>query len=169
MLMIQIVGDAVDARIRETPQAACGTAAPSGPLHPYAAAPGPYSAASRAHVVPDAKCSRPSQDRGMTTTTEEHDEVLATTRDALREQALDRLKKRRDFKAHLLVYTLVNLAIWGVWVVIAASSGGSWPWPVFLTLFWGIGLAMNAWDVYFRRPITEQELDREIDRLQGSH
>jgi 2TM domain len=105
----------------------------------------------------------------MTTTTEENrDEVLATTRDALREQALDRLKKRRDFKGHLLVYTLVNLSVWGIWAVIAASSGGSWPWPVFLTLFWGIGLAMNAWDVYFRQPITEQELDREIDRLQSS-
>jgi len=105
----------------------------------------------------------------MTTSTEENrDEVLATTRDALREQALDRLKKRRDFKAHLLVYTLVNLSIWGIWGVTAASSGGSWPWPIFLTVFWGIGLAMNAWDVYFRRPITEPELEREIDRLQGS-
>lgn len=112
---------------------------------------------------------RRRHDRGMTTATEEtRDEVLATTHDALREQALDRLKKRRDFKAHLLVYTLVNLGLWGIWAVIAASSGGSWPWPVFLTLFWGIGLVMNAWDVYFRRPITEQELEREIDRLQGS-
>lgn len=106
----------------------------------------------------------------MTTTTDENrEEVLAATHDALREQALDRLKKRRDLKAHALAYTLVNLAIWGVWAVIAATSGSSWPWPVFLTLFWGIGLAMNAWDVYFRRPITEQELEREIDRLQSSH
>jgi hypothetical protein len=105
----------------------------------------------------------------MTTTTQEnHDEVLATTRDALREQALDRLKKRRDLKAHALVYLLVNLSIWGVWAVIAATSGSSWPWPVFLTLFWGIGLAMNEWDVYFRRPITEQQLQQEIDRLQHS-
>jgi fatty acid desaturase len=105
----------------------------------------------------------------MTSTAEENrDEMLATTRDAVREQALDRLKKRRDFKAHLLVYALVNLSVWGLWGVIAASSGGTWPWPVFLTVFWGIGLAMNAWDVYFRRPITEQELEREIDRLQSS-
>ena len=113
---------------------------------------------------------RRCNDRSMTTTTQENrEEVLATTDDALREQALDRLKKRRDFKAHALVYVLVNLSIWGIWGVIAVTSGSGWPWPVFLTLFWGIGLAMNAWDVYFRRPITEQELQREIDRLQGSH
>lgn len=104
----------------------------------------------------------------MTTTAQENgDDVLATAGDALRAQALDRLKKRRDLNAHLLVYTLVNSAIWGIWAVIAVTSGSSWPWPVFLTLFWGIGVAMNVWDVYFRRPITEQELEREIDRLLG--
>ncbi len=64
-----------------------------------------------------------------------------------------------------MVYALVNLAVWGLWVVIAANSGSWWPWPIFLTLFWGIGLAMNAWDVYFRKPITEQELQREMGRL----
>lgn len=106
----------------------------------------------------------------MTATTEDtHDEVLGTTRDELRDQALSQLKKQRDLKAHVLVYTLVNLTIWGIWGVIAATSHSSWPWPVFLTLFWGIGLAMNAWDVYFRRPITEHDLEREIDRLQSSH
>jgi len=106
----------------------------------------------------------------MTTAIQDkHDEVLATAGDALREQALDRLKKRRDFKAHALVYVLVNLAFWGIWAVIAVTSGGGWPWPGFLSLLWGIGLAMNAWDVYFRQPITEQELQREIDRLQHAH
>jgi hypothetical protein len=98
-------------------------------------------------------------------TDEKRDEVVGTTPDAVREQALARVSKRRDLKAHAVVYTLVNVAIWGIWVVIAANSNSWWPWPVFLTVFWGIGLAMNAWDVYFRKPITEQELQREIDRL----
>ena len=96
------------------------------------------------------------------------DEVLATTPDALREQALRRLKKRRDLKTHAVVYTLVNVTIWGVWVAVAANSGNWWPWPVFMTLFWGIGLAMNAWDVHFRKPITESELSAEIRRLRGA-
>ena len=104
-----------------------------------------------------------------TTLEEQRDEVLATTPDARREQALRRLKKQRDLKAHAVVYTLVNAVIWGVWLVIAANSHSWWPWPVFPTLFWGIGLAMNAWDVYFRKPITEQALQREIERLASSH
>ena len=103
-----------------------------------------------------------------TKTVQDHDEVLGTTAEALREQALRRLTKRRELKTHVVVFTLVNLTVWGIWAAIAATSGSSWPWPLFLTLFWGIGLVMNAWDVYFRKPITEHELEREIDRLEGS-
>jgi hypothetical protein len=101
-----------------------------------------------------------------TATKDESDEVVETTPTALRDQALRRVKKRRDLKTHAVVYALVNLAIWGIWLVIAANSNSWWPWPVFLTVFWGIGLAMNAWDVYFRKPITEQEIQREIDSLE---
>jgi hypothetical protein len=99
------------------------------------------------------------------TTNPSDDELLGTTADELREQALSALKKRRDLKAHAVVYALFNLAVWGIWIAIAANSGSWWPWPIFLTLFWGIGLAMNAWDVYFRKPITEQELQREMGHL----
>jgi hypothetical protein len=100
-----------------------------------------------------------------TVTTDDHEEVLGSTPDAIREQALVRLKKRRDFRSHLVVYILVNAVVWGTWVVIAASSGGWWPWPVFLTLFWGIGVVMNAWDVW-RGDFTEAQVSREMTRLQ---
>jgi len=28
---------------------------------------------------------------------------------------------------------------------------------------------LNGWDVYFRRPITEGDIDREVDRLRPTH
>lgn len=104
----------------------------------------------------------------MATAVDDHEEVVATTPEALREQALIRLKKRRDFKAHALAYVLVNALVWSIWIVIASHSHSWWPWPVFVTLGWGIGLVMNAWDVYVRKPITEDELQHEIHHLQGS-
>src|SRR5437588_111814 len=105
---------------------------------------------------------------GITTaTTDEREEVVATTPDALREQALLRLKQRRDLKAHAFVYALVNIVVWSIWVVVAFGSHSWWPWPVFLTLFWGVGLVMNAWDVYVRKPITEEDVRREIEHLGG--
>jgi 2TM domain-containing protein len=55
--------------------------------------------------------------------------------------------------------------LWGVWAVIAVAWHSWFPWPLSVTLGWGIGLVFNAWDVYFRHPITEAEIRREMDRL----
>ena len=103
-----------------------------------------------------------------TATTDDREEVVGTTPEALRDHALRRLKKRRDFKAHAFVYVILNAVIWGIWTVISLSSHSWWPWPLFVTLGWGIALVMNAWDVYVRKPITEDELQREIAHLEAS-
>jgi hypothetical protein len=81
--------------------------------------------------------------------------------DDVREQALQTLKKRRDFGAHAITYVVVNAALWGIWAV----TGAGYPWPAWVTCGWAIGLLLNAWDVYGRRPITEAEIRREIERL----
>jgi 2TM domain-containing protein len=94
------------------------------------------------------------------------DEVLATSAEGLREQAVRRLKKHRDLHTHAFAYATINLMLWGVWTIIGVTSHSWFPWPLWVTLGWGIGLAFNAWDVYFRRPITEAEVRRRIDRLQ---
>jgi hypothetical protein len=83
--------------------------------------------------------------------------------DALREAAVARLRKKRDFAMHALIYLLVN----GFLVVIWAVTGGDFFWPIFPIAGWGIGLAANAWDVYGRRPISESEIRREMERLRS--
>jgi len=96
----------------------------------------------------------------MTTLTDIHDPAG----EDLREAALERVKKRRDFHAHLLVYTLVN----GLVLLIWALTGSGFPWPLIVMGFWGVGLIMNAYDVYGRKPISEDEIQREIQRLRGA-
>ena len=81
----------------------------------------------------------------------------------LREQAITQLKKKRDFRTHIFIYVIVNVML----VVIWAVTGAGFFWPVFPILGWGIGVAANAWDVYGRKPITEDEIRRETERLQG--
>ena len=78
-----------------------------------------------------------------------------------REQALRRIKARRDLAGHAVSYLVVNTAVWVVW----ALTGDGYPWPAWLTGLWGIGLVMNAWDVHFRRPVTEADVQREIGRI----
>jgi len=98
--------------------------------------------------------------------TETFEEIIAGHRELLREHALQQLKKRREFATHLFAYVLINLVVWGVWLVIGLSSHSWWPWPVFVTLGWGIGIAFNAWDVYMRHPITEDDVEREMRHLE---
>ncbi len=83
-----------------------------------------------------------------------------------REQALRMIKRRRDLATHAVSYLVFNCAVWIVW----ALTGGGYPWPLWMTGLWGIGLVMNGWDVYGRRPVSEQDVQREIRRLRaGRH
>jgi len=79
----------------------------------------------------------------------------------LRSQARGRLKKQQDLRAHLLVYILVNAVLWTIW----AAIGMGFAWPAIVMAGWGVGLVMNAWDAYWRRPITDAAIDREAERL----
>jgi len=79
----------------------------------------------------------------------------------IREQAVERLKKKRDFKTHVLMYVTVNVFL----VVIWAVSDSGFFWPIFPILGWGVGVIANAWDVYGRKPISEDEIRREVERL----
>jgi hypothetical protein len=89
-------------------------------------------------------------------------EGSARTEEELREQAVQRLKKKRDFRSHIFMYVAVNLFLVGIWAVTGTDN---FFWPIFPILGWGIGVAANAWDVYGRKPITEDEIRREADRL----
>jgi len=82
--------------------------------------------------------------------------------DVMRARAVRRLKKKRDFYAHVLVYVLMNAFVVVIW---AMSGAGSFFWPIFLIVPWGIGLVMNGWDVYRGEDFTEAQIRREMHRL----
>lgn len=88
--------------------------------------------------------------------------TIDDTRDALRERAVKRLKKRRDFYGHILVYLLVNAFLVVIWAV---TSPGGFFWPVFPLVGWGIGVVMNAWDVFWAEEVSEDRIQREMDHL----
>jgi len=83
------------------------------------------------------------------------------TDEALREQAIRRLKKKRDFQGHLLVYVLVNAFIVAIWAV----TGSGFFWPIFPIIGWGIGVVLNAWDVYRADELDEDRIGREMEML----
>lgn len=90
-------------------------------------------------------------------------EGIPDSEQELRKLAVSRLKKKRDFSTHVVIYVIVNAMLVGIWAV----TGAGFFWPIFPILGWGIGVGANAWDVYGRKPITEDEVQRETERLRS--
>jgi hypothetical protein len=86
----------------------------------------------------------------------------ATPEADLRERAVKRLKKRRDFGQHLLVFVLVNTFFVVIWAV---TSGGGFFWPIFPMAGWGVGVVLNAWDVWRPEDFDEDAITHEMQRL----
>lgn len=80
--------------------------------------------------------------------------------DERRAAAVERVKAKRDFKNHLGAYLIVNALL----VIIWAASGAGYFWPVWPIAGWGVGLAFNAWAVFIQKPISEDDIRRELER-----
>ncbi len=80
--------------------------------------------------------------------------------DSRREDARKRVQAKRDFVSHLVAYVVVNSFLVAVWAI----SGAGYFWPVWVLAGWGVGLVLHAWDVFWRRPVTEEDVDAELRR-----
>ncbi|HTG48827.1 MAG TPA: 2TM domain-containing protein [Actinomycetota bacterium] len=79
----------------------------------------------------------------------------------LRGRAIERLHRQRDFFLHLVIYVVVNALLIVIW---AGGSGGTF-WPIYVILGWGIAVAVQAYNVFFRTDPDDEAIKREIDRL----
>ena len=84
----------------------------------------------------------------------------APAADTPRERARQRLQARRDLVTHLVCYLVVNAFLVGVWLF----TGAGYFWPAWVLAGWGIGLVLHAWDLFWRRAITEADIDAEMRR-----
>ena len=91
---------------------------------------------------------------------------MSTAEEELRNEALKRIKSRRGLQGAALSYLVVNALLVAIW----ALTGRGYFWPGWVIVGWGVGLAMHATSVLRpRATITEEEIQREVDRLKGVH
>ena len=67
---------------------------------------------------------------------------------------------RRRIVADAVSYVVINAFLVFVWLI----TGAGYFWPGWVMAGWGILLALHVWDVFWRRPITEADIDEEVNR-----
>jgi hypothetical protein len=100
-------------------------------------------------------------------------DTSSVTVDGPREHAIASLKRKRKFAQDSAAYVTVNGLLWLIWLITDRSTDGSIPWPAWVSLAWGFFLALDGWRAYgkwpasLNTPITEAEIDREVERTQS--
>jgi 2TM domain len=97
----------------------------------------------------------------------EADATAAPVNEA-REYAIASVRRKRKFAHDLVAYVAVNGLLWLIWLITGHPSGGSMPWPAWVSIFWGFFLALDGWRAYGRwsanlnAPISDSEIEREL-------
>lgn len=88
----------------------------------------------------------------------EDERVATSSGDANRERARARVEKKHKLRADIVAYVVINLALIVAW----AATGFGYFWPGWVLGFWAVFLVLDAWNVYYRRPVTEDEIEEEL-------
>lgn len=92
--------------------------------------------------------------------------------DALRDQRLWQIAKARTkFQSHLLTYLVVNAGLWLLWAFTtqpfeARHHHDFLPWPIWATVFWGVGVVSQGLAAYGSLNRGERT-QREYERLRA--
>jgi H+/Cl- antiporter ClcA len=98
--------------------------------------------------------------------------------DELRAFARKHVERVHRLKLHVAAFVLGMIVLTPVWALTEWQSNGGFerwsdnsqpgdwePWILYVALVWGLVVAIAALKVYFDRPTTEAEIDREVERL----
>ena len=103
----------------------------------------------------------------------------------VRELAVKQIERKRRFEMRAFAAAVLCAFLVVVWAVSEYNNAGGWPtngfsnsssiphvwndWIIYPLIAIGLGVAIDAWNTYRRKPITEAEIKREVDRLTGAH
>lgn len=111
------------------------------------------------------------------------DAVHATGDELARQQAIKQIERRRHFHIELAVSGVAVLVLIAVWASSEYHNADGWPthgfsqssglhdvwnlWIIYPLLAWLLWVVARGWSVHGRRPISEDEITREIERRHG--
>ena len=104
--------------------------------------------------------------------------------ESARQKAIKQIERRRRFWVHANVGTVSIVLIAVVWATSGYHSAGGWPtqgfsqssgthdvWNygiIYPLVVWVLTIGGDAWRTFSRKPITESEIRREMERQAGT-
>ncbi len=110
-------------------------------------------------------------------------DVPASSEQLARQQAIRQIERRRHFWIRATMGTVLMIIVVVVWAFSEYHNAGGWPtsgfsqssgiphvwnyWIIYPAIVWVLVTAGDAWHVFWRKPISEAEIEREIERQAG--
>jgi hypothetical protein len=80
-----------------------------------------------------------------------------------RHQAVERIKARRAFWRQTATFIAIEAVLIAIWAIGDERHF----WPVWPALFFVLATAGNAWRIFGERPISDEQIQRELERQRG--
>lgn len=81
----------------------------------------------------------------------------------IRKQIEKKFEERQGLIIHGAAFVVMNLIFWALWL----AGGSGFPWPVFVTGGWGVGMVAHVLDYHYkyggaerREPFIQDEIER---------
>jgi 2TM domain len=100
-----------------------------------------------------------------------------------RQQAIRQIERKRRFTISTATAAVGMVLLVVIWATAEYHNAGGWPthgfsqssgihdvwnlWIIYPLIAWVLATAAHAWFVYGRKPISESEVKREIERQAG--
>ena len=73
-------------------------------------------------------------------------------------------RKRANFRRSFYTYIVINALLWGIWWFTSGQKNGlhGYPWPIWVMLGWGIGIAFQYFGAYHgsKQDLQEEEYEK---------
>ena len=99
----------------------------------------------------------------------------------IRALAVKRIERRRRFRMRGFSAAAGSIVLAIIWAITEYNNAGGWPtegfsqsssiphvwniWIIYPLIAIGIAVAIDAWNTFGRKPITESEIRHEMDRM----
>jgi hypothetical protein len=94
-------------------------------------------------------------------------EPEAVMDETIEARAKQRVQARSSFLVHVIIFATMNAAFAAIWLV----TGHGYPWFLWPTLMWGVGLVAHLVTLWTGPGSLREEraVEREIQRLRNAH